>query len=197
MARNASELISLLTALGRVCEARAIAAWAVADGHLQLVGDWQLEQSLFDMLRLAWENLAPELGAGQRLTIHPEVVLQPLMGCDGTLIGVMQYVGPAPSDDVRQQLFSETATAAAALLEAERPPGRKARRIVSLVPVDFDGQLNDVERRGYGDCLERCGWDVSVAAACFGMTRQALYDRMQALGLTRRPWRTRGEEKDR
>lgn len=196
MARDTSELTSFLTIVGRVCQARALAVWVPVDDELQLVGDWQLEHSLYDLLRTTWAQVADELSAGRRLTLGVEVTLHPLLARDGALIGVLQYVGASPNDGARRRYLDESLTALGPMLSKDRPASARARRVLPHVALDLDGPPETLDRRAYAVWLERCGWDVTQAAAILGITRQALYDRLESMGLTRAVVRGRiGESK--
>lgn len=197
MTRDTSELGSLLTILGRVCQARALAVWIPADDQLQLVGDWRLEHSLVEWMRRMWAEVAAELHAGRRLTLRVEVTLHPLLARDGSLVGVLQHLGPLPASGVRRDYLDESLVDIARMLVSDRPAGVQAQRVLPrLVPFDFRGSPDAFDRHAYGAWLERCGWDITHAAAILGITRQALYDRMEFLGLARPTWRDRPDETD-
>jgi Bacterial regulatory protein, Fis family len=194
MARDAPELTSFLTIVGRVCQARALAVWVPVDDELQLVGDWQLEHPLYDLLRTTWTQVADELSAGRRLTLGVEVTLYPMLAREDGLIGVLQYVGAFPHAGARRHYLEESLTALARMLSKDRPASVQARRVLPHVALDLDGPAETLDRRAYAVWLERCGWDVTQASAILGITRQALYDRLESMGLTRTDVRGRLDE---
>ncbi len=185
MARDISELTSLLTILGRICQARALAVWTPIDGQLQLVADWRLEHSLVEWLRRTWVDVETKLHAGQRLTLAVDVTLHPLLARDGGLVGLVQHVGPLPSAGARRDYLDETLLSIARILTQDRPAGMQAHRMLALAPFDLRASHDTFNRQAYGAWLERCGWDITQAAAILGITRQALYDRLDGLGLAR------------
>lgn len=178
-------LSPLLTNLGEVCRARALAVWVPLEDGLELVGDWHLDQRLYDLLRRRWEASLAVLRAGRRVTLEAEVEMLPLLALDGALLGVVQYVGLLPDGGARRVFLEEALTRFATLLANPLPASVEAEGLLALVPFDLEGDAEEVERRTYAELLERCGWDVTLAAHVLGMTRQALYDRMEELCLVR------------
>lgn len=189
MERDLPVLTSLLTSLGRLCEAQAVAVWELVEDQLRLVADWQLDQPAFDLLRRGFEEFERELQAGRPVAPRSDVLLLPLLARDGRLLGVLHYVGTPLPAGPRQRLLDETAEDVKALLVTTLPPEAGTRRMRSLLSVDLDGEPDTLTRRAYGALVERCGGDVSAAAAMLAMARSMFYDRMDACGLSR--WKPR------
>lgn len=189
-------LSAQLTNLGEVCGAQALALWIPLEDRLELVADWRLDQPLYDLLRRRWESSATDLCAGRRVTLGAHVFVLPLLAPDGALSGAVQYVGSLPEGGARRVFLEESLTRFARLLANPLPPTVAAEGLLTLVPFDLEGDAEDVERRIYVERLERCGWDITLAAEALGMTRQALYVCIEELGLTRPtgPLRPRGDE---
>jgi len=185
MERDLSVLASLLTSTGRLCEARAMAVWEPVEDQLHLLADWQLDQPLFDLVRRGWRELERELRAGRQVMPRPDVLLLPLLARDGTLLGVLHYAGTPLPAGPKQALLNETAEDVKELLASTLPPEATTRRMRPLLPVDLDGEPDTFTRRTYGALVERCGGDVSAAAALLAMARSMFYDRMDACGLSR------------
>jgi hypothetical protein len=194
MERDLPVLTNLLTSTGRLCEARAVAVWEPVEDQLHLVADWRLDQPLIDLLRSAWREFERELRAGRRVTLPPDVLLLPLLSRDGTLLGVLQYVGAPLPVGPRQSLLDETAQDVQELLATTLPPAARTQRMLPLLAVDLDGEPDTLTRRTYGALVERCGGDVSAAAAMLAMARSMFYDRMDACGWLRWKPRKRADE---
>lgn len=194
MERDLPVLTSLLTSLGKLCEARAVAVWEPGEDQLHLVADWQLDQPLLDLLRRGWRAFERELRDGRRAMLQPDVLLLPLLARDATLLGVLQYVGTPLPAGPKQLLLDETAEDVKALLAATLPPAARTPRMLPLLSVDLDGEPDTLTRRTYGALVERCGGDVSAAAAMLAMARSMFYDRMDACGLLRWKPRKRTDE---
>lgn len=183
MERDIATLTSILTGIGNLCRARAVAVWETIEDQIHLVVDWQLDQALFDGLRSEWRRIERELRACDRLTLTEGVLLLPLRHGQA-LLGVLQYVGPPPPPGLHQQVLDETVQDIVGLLGAT-PPQACRRRIVPLLPVDLDGAPDALRRRTYGALHERCGGDASALAVALEMARSTLYERLNICGLAR------------
>lgn len=178
-----------LTHLGDVCCARALALWVPAEDRLALIGAWRFEPPLAEAFPRRWGSSAAELRAGRRVQLAEDDVVLPLLGRAGTLLGVLQYVGALPEGGARRIFLGETLAHLVTLLTAHSPAVAETERLLALVPFDLEGDDADLERRTYARMLERCGWDVTDAAALLGVTRQTLYERFRQLELDRPPTR--------
>lgn len=177
-------LVDLLTSLGDVCRAEAVALWVPVDERLDLIADWRLDQHLYDLLR-QHDLSSAELRVGRRVEVMPNVTALPLLGPEGSLLGVLQYVGTLPDRDARRIFLDHTMTRLAAILGDALPPTREGTHLLTLVAYDFVSDVDSLEHRTYLEFLENCGWDVSMVASALELTRQALYDRLEALNLVR------------
>jgi Bacterial regulatory protein, Fis family len=177
-------LSDLLMSIGEVCRAEAVALWIPVDGYLNLVADWHLDQRLYDLLsRHDLSNT--ELQFGRRVQVAAGVAALPLLDHDGSLLGVLQYVGALPERDARRIFLDHAMTRFAAILGDAPPPSRESAQLLTLVAYDFVSEVDGLERRTYMEFLERCGWDVSMVASVLEYSRQSLYDRLEALNLVR------------
>ena len=59
----------------------------------------------------------------------------------------------------------------------------ESSRSASAAQTRSEGSLEDIERRRIADALSRCGGNISRAATELGLSRQALYRRMEKYGL--------------
>jgi hypothetical protein len=177
-------LADLLTSLGNVCRADAVALWVPVDDRLDLVADWRLDQGLYDLLR-QHDLRSAELRVGRRVEVTPNVTALPILGLEGSLLGVLQYVGTLPDRDARRVFLDHSMTRLAAILADALPPTREGTQLLTLVGYDFVSELDGLERRTYMEFLESCGWDVSLVASVLELPRQALYDLLEALNLVR------------
>lgn len=176
-------LTSILTGLGRLTEARAVAVWEYVECQLQLVADWQLDHELFDALRRGWRTCQAELCAGQHSLWRPDVLLVPLHVSGGPLLGVLQYVGTLPLPSEKQFLLDEAAEDLRADFATARPAARRPESWRSMLAVDIAGEVDEVKRRAYRTLVERCGGDVSHAAQTLDMARSAFYSRLNECGI--------------
>lgn len=183
-------LSSLLTNLGEICHARSLVLWAPLDDTLELVANWRLDRSLYDCFMRRWPEDASSLRAGRHATLEPDGRVVPLLDETGTLVAVFLYAGAFPDGGPRR-LYLDDALATIATLAADpvatpvKPDPSMDFVPLDVEPEDEDDDVQTVERRGYADLLQRCGWDVTSAADVLGMTRQALYDRLEELRLKR------------
>lgn len=176
-------LVGMLTNLGEVCRADALALWIPLDDRLDLVADWRLDQRLYDLLQGTLDLTA--LRVGRVVQAEAGVAALPVLGADGTLVAILQYVGVLPDQGVRWVFLHDTMKRLATVLGDALPHTAEGASLLNLVPCDLVGESQELERRTYMDFLERCGWDVSLAASALEMTRQALYDLMCELDLAR------------
>ena len=184
MAVITSVLVGLLTNLGEVCRARALALWVPLDGRLDLLADWQLDQRLYDLLRDLDPSRA-ELSIGSRFTVGADVHVLPVLGSDGALMAILQFVGDLPERNTRRRFLDDGLRELAAVLREAAPDGSEAAGLLTLVLGEASQESNEIEQRTYEAVLERCGWDVSVVATVLEMTRQALYEELDALSIAR------------
>lgn len=175
-----------LTEVGIVCRARAVILWACAEECLDLVCDWRLSQSLFNLMHLHWADAAVELREGRRVELPDEqVVLIPLMGRQHRLVGVLQYAGRPPESDWRRDLLAEAMATLTTSLEDGPPAVDPEAFTVALAHIERHGGVEELERRFYSRLLRRHGWNVALLAKVLGLARQTLHNRLKALGLER------------
>lgn len=179
-------MANTLAELGVVSRARAVVLWSYTDERLDLVCDWRLNQSLFNMMHLHWPDVAVELREGRRVTLDDQdVVLIPLMGHGYRLVGVLQHAGPLPEAGARHKLVDEIAEVLTEALQDGPPPVEPEAFTVPLPHVERRGGIEDVERHIYSRLLLRHGWNVTLLAKVLGIARQTLQNRLAALQIGR------------
>ncbi len=184
MTRRNAMLNSLLTHLGEVCRAEALGVWAHDEDGPRLLGDWRIEQRVYDLLQARWMTVERDARAGRRAKLDGRATVLPLLK-HGSFLGMLLYVGDVPERGAERALLDETI---ARLLDVVGTPQLDPHEVDWLVPelpLDLEGAREEFERHYYADLLERCGWDVSRTAAVLRLTRQALHDRLELLGLAR------------
>lgn len=167
-----------------MCGAEALALWIPLQDGLILAADWRLDPTHDDLVRGNWARVRADVGAGRRLRLAEDVTLIPLLNA-GVTLGAVAYVGALPAAGARRVFFEETLSRLARLLAAPLSQDALDEGLASLVPFDLEGDVEAVERRSYSRLLLRCGWDVTLAAASLGITRQSFYERLEELDLLR------------
>jgi hypothetical protein len=178
-------LADLLANLGEVCRASAIAVWVPVQERVVLQADWRLDQRLYDLLPPAWLDRRGELRAGQHVKLPKDVEIVPIVARDRGLVGVFQYAGPFPTAGARRVFLDETLIHVGELLTRPLPPTVAIDHPGGLLPFDIESDPDEIERRAYSELLSRCGWDVTLAAGALDMQRQAFYNLLEAIGITR------------
>ena len=185
MTRLILALTSLLTHLAHVCLPEALGVWVPDSDGPRLAGDWRLDQRLYDLMQARWMGIEADARAGRRPLLDTNAQALPLFGRDGTFLGVLLYVGEVPQRGAERTLVEETVAQLAKVLGAPEVDASEVEWLVPTLPLALDGDSEEVERRYYAELLEHAGWDISRSAALLKLTRQALYDRLEALGLAR------------
>jgi Bacterial regulatory protein, Fis family len=184
MARCNALINSLLTHLGEVCRADALGVWGPHEDGPRLLGDWCIEQRLYDLLQARWMSVERDVRSGRRALLAARTTALPLLR-HGVFLGALLYVGDVPERGAERALLDETIARLAEVLGAPQVDLHEADWLVPELPLDLEGAREEFERHYYADLLERSGWDLSRTAALLRLTRQALYDRLELLGLTR------------
>ena len=182
-------LSELLTSVGIVCRADALAVYTTESGRPCLAADWRLDQRLYDLLVSHWQQAKAQLQTGRRVALDSSATALPILGRAGQLLGVMVYVGSLPHGGARRIFLDESLSRAGLLLANPTAPVVRTEHCSTLVPFDLADDPDELERQAYEELLDRCGWHVSHIARLLHMTRQAFYVQLEKVGLSR-PTRT-------
>lgn len=179
----AEQLLDLaFQALSLNCGARICAAWRRHGQRLHLVLGRPIHSYLLGAAEGVWSEARAALEGGQTVR-EAGGAFVPLRDDDGHCVGLLALdVDPAEAD-LAQRNF--VATMLDSIRQAVVDSGVQ-ERIWPLDPVlsgcDAVGRL---ERAQLVTALDQCDWNVSGAARMLGVTKQALYRRMQKYAVTR------------
>ncbi len=179
-------LNDLLANVGELCRARAVAVWALTEDGIAICADWRLDRRSRELLAHTWDEVvSEELRVHGRGSVAPDIALFALRTPNRATVGVLQYVGDLPTAGARVVFLDETITRVAEWLAGSMCSAAPPVCRETLLPFEVENDAEEWERRTYRELLDRCGWDVTLAASALEMPRQAFYELLDGLGITR------------
>lgn len=164
-------------ALAAKCGARICAAWRRAGQRMHLVLGRPIHSYLLGAAEGVWSEARDALERGQTVR-EAGGAFVPLLDGGGACVGLLALDVDLAQADMTQRSF--TATVLDNIRQAVVDSGAQ-ERVWPLDPSTLaDGDAFErLERAQLVTALEHCGWNVSWAARELGVTKQALYRRMQ------------------